>query len=75
MTYALDRAATGIGSFYGMLNSTSMKEIFLTKKSAAISRQVSPASLLYVSAGNCQRALVDESGMVIDRMGRTIVQK
>jgi hypothetical protein len=30
----------------------------------AIFRQVSAASLLDVSAGNCQTALVDESGMI-----------
>jgi hypothetical protein len=35
-----------------------------------ISHQVSPASLLEVSAGNCQRALVDESGMTRIQMGK-----
>jgi hypothetical protein len=30
----------------------------------AFSRQVSPASLLDFSAGNCQRAPVDESGII-----------
>jgi hypothetical protein len=30
-----------------------------------ISRQVSPDSLLGVSVGMCQRALVDQSGMII----------
>jgi hypothetical protein len=34
-----------------------------------ISRPVSPASLLGVCAGNCQRALVDESGMIRILMG------
>jgi hypothetical protein len=34
-----------------------------SEKFTAISRQVPPASLLGVSAGYCQRALVDESGM------------
>jgi hypothetical protein len=31
--------------------------------------QVSPALLLCVSAGICQRALVDESGMIRTQMG------
>jgi hypothetical protein len=34
-----------------------------------ISRQVSPASLLGVFAGICQRALVDESGKIRTQMG------
>jgi hypothetical protein len=34
-----------------------------------ISHQVSPASLIGVSANNCQRALVDEPGMIIPQMG------
>jgi len=34
-----------------------------------ISRQVYPASLPDVSAGYCQRALVDESGMIRTQMG------
>lgn len=29
-------------------------------------RRVCPASLVDVAAGNCQRALVDESGMIIN---------
>jgi hypothetical protein len=41
-----------------------MKEVVCNQKLAAISHQVSPASLLDVSAGNCQRALVDESGTI-----------
>jgi hypothetical protein len=32
--------------------------------------QVSSASLIDVSAGNCQRAQVDESGMISSEMGR-----
>jgi hypothetical protein len=38
-----------------------MKEILRRQNSAAISRQVSPASLLFLSAANCQRAVVDET--------------
>jgi hypothetical protein len=38
-------------------------------KLTAISRQVSPHSLLCVSAGIYQRVLVDESGMIITQMG------
>jgi hypothetical protein len=34
-----------------------------------ISHQVSPASLTGVSANNCQRALVDEPGMIIPQIG------
>jgi hypothetical protein len=41
-----------------------MKEILHRQNSASISRQVSPASLLDVSADNCHRALVDESGLI-----------
>jgi hypothetical protein len=56
---------------YGMLkNPTSMKEILLRKNSAAIYRQVSPTSLLGFSAGNCLRALVDESGMIRTLIGK-----
>jgi hypothetical protein len=32
-------------------------------------RQVSPTSLLDVSADNCQKALVDESGIIRNHMG------
>jgi hypothetical protein len=32
--------------------------------------QVSPASLLDVPASNCQRALVDESGMITNQVGK-----
>jgi hypothetical protein len=48
---------------------TSIKEIFRTKNSTSISLQVFPASLLGVSAGNCQKSLVDESGMIINLTG------
>jgi len=41
----------------------------LSAKFTVISRQVSPDSLLGVSAGICQRALVDESGMIRTQMG------
>jgi hypothetical protein len=34
-----------------------------------ISRQVSPASLPVVSAGYCQRAVMDESGIIRTQMG------
>jgi hypothetical protein len=39
-------------------------------KFTAIFRQDSPASITGVSAGNCQRALVDESGIIITQMGK-----
>jgi hypothetical protein len=35
----------------------------------AIFHQVSPASLLDVSVGNNQRAVVDKSGMINNQMG------
>jgi hypothetical protein len=38
-------------------------------KLTAIPRQVFPDSLLGVSAGTCERALVDESGMIRTQMG------
>jgi hypothetical protein len=38
-----------------------MEDIFRGHNSAAISRQVSPGSLLDVSTGNFKRDLVDES--------------
>jgi hypothetical protein len=47
---------------------TGMKEIFRRQYLLVISRQVSPASLLDISAGHCQRALVDESGKIINQM-------
>jgi hypothetical protein len=43
--------------------------VFRTQNSAAIYRQVYPALLLYVSAGNCQTGPVDESGMIRNKMG------
>jgi hypothetical protein len=45
-----------------------IKETLRRKNSVAISHQVSPDWLLDVSAGNCQIALVDESGMIINQM-------
>jgi hypothetical protein len=39
------------------------------QNSTIISRQVSPASLLVASAGNCQRALVEESEMIRAQIG------
>jgi hypothetical protein len=50
-------------------NPTSMKEIFRRQNLIAISRQVSPASLLDISAGNFQRALMNESGSIRSQMG------
>jgi hypothetical protein len=47
----------------------SMKEILRRKNSAATSRKVSPSSLLDDSDSNFQRALLDESGMIINHMG------
>jgi hypothetical protein len=38
------------------------------QNSAAITRQVSPDSILDVSAGICQRALMDETGMITTQM-------
>jgi hypothetical protein len=51
-------------------NPASMKEILRSQNSSAISRQVSSASLLNISGGNYQRALVDDSGMIITQMGK-----
>jgi hypothetical protein len=45
-------------------NPKGMQEIFRRQNLAAISRHISSASLLDVSASNCQRALVDKSGMI-----------
>jgi hypothetical protein len=45
-----------------------MKEILLRQNSEAISRQVCPVSLLDVSAGICQRALADGSGIISNQM-------
>jgi hypothetical protein len=41
----------------------------LPAKFATISCQVSPDLLLRVSAGTCQKALVDESGIIRTQMG------
>jgi hypothetical protein len=46
-----------------------MKQMLRRQNSAAISLQVSPASLLGVSEGNCKRALVDESEMFRNQIG------
>jgi hypothetical protein len=55
---------------YSMLkNAMSMKVILHRQNSLAVFCQVSPASVLDVSAGNCQRGLVDESGMIRKQMG------
>jgi hypothetical protein len=56
-------------TYFMLKNLTSMKEILRRQNSAAISCQVSPASLLDVSADNLQRALVEESGMIKNNMG------
>jgi hypothetical protein len=45
-----------------------MKELLRRQNSEVTSCQVFPATLLDTSAGNCQRALVDESGMIINQM-------
>jgi hypothetical protein len=50
-------------------NPTRMIDTLRRQNSAAISRQVSPASLLGVSASNFQRALVDESATIGNQMG------
>jgi hypothetical protein len=55
---------------YGKLkNPMRVKEILHKQNLAAISHQVSPASLLVVSARICLRAVVDESGMIRTQMG------
>jgi hypothetical protein len=51
-------------------NLRSTKAILLRLNSRLFSRQVFPASLPGVSAGYCQRALADKSGMIITRMGK-----
>jgi hypothetical protein len=45
-------------------NPTGIKGILCKQKFTAISHRVSPASLSDVSAGYCQRYLVDESGLI-----------
>jgi hypothetical protein len=49
-------------------NTIKVKEILHTQNSVAISHQISP-SLLYVSSGNCQRVLVNKSGMIKNQGG------
>jgi hypothetical protein len=51
-------------------NSAVYERDILSAKFTAISRHVSPDSLLGVSAGICQRALLDESGMIRTHMGK-----
>jgi hypothetical protein len=46
-----------------------MKDILRVQNLQAISRQVSPPSLLDVSAYNFLRALVDEAGMIRAQIG------
>jgi hypothetical protein len=46
-----------------------MKEILRRQHSPAIFSSISPASLLDVSDGSCQRALVDESGAIRNWLG------
>jgi hypothetical protein len=60
------RASVPCPKIYGVFKNTSMKKILCRQNSAAISRQVPPVSLpvVDISAGNCQTALVDESGMI-----------
>jgi hypothetical protein len=50
-------------------NPTSMNEMLCRQNSMTISLLSSPSLLLDVSAGNCQRALVVESGMIRNMMG------
>jgi hypothetical protein len=53
-----------------MLNiSAGMTEILCGQNSQPFFAKVLPASLLNVCAGICQRALVDESGMIRTQMG------
>jgi hypothetical protein len=41
----------------------------LQAKFTAISRPVSPASVLDISADNCQKSLTEESGIITNKMG------
>jgi hypothetical protein len=50
-------------------NPAGMKRDACRQKFTTISCQVSPASLLGVSGGYCQKALVDASGMTGTQMG------
>jgi hypothetical protein len=45
------------------------KRDFVGKIHLPFLRHVSPASLIHVSGGNCQRALMDELGMIRNEMG------
>jgi hypothetical protein len=45
-------------------NPAEYERMLRRQNSAAIISQVSPDSILGVSAGICQRALMDESGMI-----------
>jgi hypothetical protein len=57
--------------FYGMLkNPTHMKRDTSEAKFIAISGQISPSSLLDISAIYWQKALVDESGNIITHKGK-----
>jgi hypothetical protein len=51
-------------------NHMNVKEIVGRQNSSAIFHQVSLALLLDISAGNCQRALVDKSGMIRNQTGK-----
>jgi hypothetical protein len=50
-------------------NPEKYERYILSAKFDVLSRQVSPDLLLGVSASICQRALVDESGMIITQIG------
>jgi hypothetical protein len=50
-------------------NPTSMKDRLHRQNSAAVCCQLSSALLLDVSAGNCQRAVVDESKIIRNEIG------
>jgi hypothetical protein len=52
-----------------------MKETLRRQNFSAISRQISPVSLLYISAGHCRTALVDESEWIEMKWGSTTDQK
>jgi hypothetical protein len=56
--------------FYGRIkNPVSIKEIVCGQNSGSFSCLISPAFLLDVCSGNCQRALVDKSGMIRNQIG------
>jgi hypothetical protein len=52
-----------------------MKEILRLLNSRPFLAKCPPASLVAVSAGYCQRALVDESGMIIKHVEHTVGHK